>query len=243
MPPKSLISIALLSSLLGFACGDEVRTGTLADVLPDTLDTVFPETSVPADTASDTSDVIPLRQCDPLAKPNGCEPDENCTYITADDFPRCIPSGPIPPGGKCDNDNRCAAGVCLAINQTANLCYQYCASDADCGGTEGSCLTLTNTPFKVCKISGIYDTCDLLAQDCAEAAKACYAVANEPEPICLNEGAGEPNTECNGPTSCKRGYACIAGLCRQLCDPTLENLCPNGDCRDFFDGAGYCFTF
>ncbi len=115
-----LSSLALLSLV---ACGDEVRTGTVTDVGSDTfeLDMTPVDFSPPSDVAPDTSDVIPLRQCDPLAKPNGCEAGENCTYITADNFPRCIPSGPIPPGGKCDNDNRCASGVCLAINQTANL--------------------------------------------------------------------------------------------------------------------------
>jgi hypothetical protein len=225
------------------ACSDDTRQGTaLTDV-----EFVVPDTAVAADTAIDTSpdiaDVVDFRPCEPLSQ-TGCRAGENCTHITDDDIPHCVPSGPVPPGGECNNDTRCSVGVCLSINQTKSLCYQFCAADADCGGVGGTCLTLTNTPFKVCKIDGIYDTCGLLAQDCADPAKACYAVANEPEPICLREGAGELGSGCSGPTSCKRGLACVNDVCRALCDPDVAGSCGAGaDCRNFFDDAGFCFVF
>jgi len=232
LSPRLVLPLCLVA--LTTACGDGDIKGGGADG-----DTVL----VPSDThdVGDTSfaEVDTAGPCDPIAQ-TGCKATENCTFVGSATAPSCAAGGPVAASGECSTEARCATGVCMSVNQTANLCYQFCEDERDCG-TDGTCLTLTNAPFKVCKIKGIYQSCDLLAQDCTPATKACYAVSTEPTPICLPEGASTPGGACDHAGSCKKGYACVNDVCRSLCDPKTAASCgASATCRDFAFSVGYC---
>lgn len=237
---KTQFTALLTSFALSFAaCGDDDDGGgtDTADTTQETTADTGPETTTdtrPGDTANTTP-------CDPILQ-SGCEAGQNCTYVGAETTASCVAAGPVPANAECSPEERCQRGVCMSINQTANRCYQVCAEDTDCGaGTANVCLTLTGAPFEVCKIPGIYEECNLLTQDCADAGKACYAVAGEDEPICLAEGMGAPGSECATAGACVKGHACVNDVCRPLCDPDLADACgDNATCNDFFDDAGYC---
>lgn len=237
MPPTRILP-ALIALALA-ACGDgdtqstvDTTTDTTADIA-DTTDTRPNDTGDASDTAGPP--------CNPILQ-SGCAADQNCTYVAAATTASCVESGPVPANGPCSVENRCRTGVCMSLNATDNFCYQVCDKDTDCGaGTANLCLTLNGAPFKVCKIPGIYDECDLLAQNCADEDKACYAVAGEPEPICLTEGTGAPGSECDTAAACTKGHACVSQVCRPICDPDVAGSCgENATCRDLFDDAGYC---
>lgn len=226
-----LLALALAAPLA--ACGDDEGGGS------DTADTVLATDGIQLDAPGGGDTRAP---CDPVRQ-TGCAATDQCTYVAAETSPRCFPKGPVPPAGACTTDNRCETGICLAINRTADLCYQFCNEDQDCG-TGGTCLTLSAGPFKVCRIPGIYETCGLLAQGCTDTTdldRACYAVLGEDTPICLPAGTGEPGASCSTASACKEGYACVNSACRALCDTTATSPCGElASCRDFIHGAGFC---
>jgi len=228
---------ALLAALALTACGDDPATPADTRDASDAADTTVPTDTRVDSEASETTN----RLCDPILQ-SGCDAGENCTYIGAETVATCVAAGPVPANNVCSAEDRCQRGVCLSINQTGNRCYQVCGENTDCGaGTTNECITLTSTPFSVCKIPGLYDQCNLLAQDCTDATKACYAVANEDEPICLLAGSGAPGSECTSAGSCVKGQACVNSVCRSLCDPDVATSCgATATCRDFFDDTGYC---
>ena len=235
---QTLALFALCASLA--ACGDDGGGGK-ADGGDTTSDTAVGDTT-PSDTreASDTRDTA-VTGCDPVLN-GGCEAGQNCTYIGAETTTTCVAAGPVPATQKCSAEDRCQRGVCMSVNQTDNYCYQVCEEDTDCGaGTANVCLVLNGAPFKVCKIPGIYETCNLLGQTCSDEAKSCYAVGNEDEPICLATGTSAEGAECSTPSACAEGLACVNDVCRKLCDPDVEDSCgETATCRDFFDDTGYC---
>jgi len=232
---------ALVASLalLAAACGDDDKTSAdTRDAAQEASDSA--DATSPTDTRSDARETSST-PCDPILQ-SGCEAGENCTFIGAETVATCVPAGPVPANNVCSSEDRCQRGVCLSINQTGNRCYQVCAENTDCGaGTANECISLSSTPFSVCKIPGLYTQCNLLTQDCADTTKACYAVAGEAEPICLATGTSAPGAECASAAACVKGQACVNDVCRTLCDPDLAGSCgANATCRDFFDDAGYC---
>jgi hypothetical protein len=214
------------------ACGDE-KTGQ-----SDAADTVLVTDGV----VIDTVDVYTPGPCDPVYQ-TGCTATENCTYVAAETTPRCFPRGPVPPTEACTAENRCELGLCIAINRTADLCYQFCYGDEDCG-EEGRCLGLSGAPYKVCRIPGIYEVCDLVEQGCTDdevAQRSCYAVLGEDTPICLPTGTVEAGATCGTAGACREGYACVNNACRAVCDLTAETPCGElATCRDLAHGAGFC---
>ncbi len=221
--------------LLPLACGDDDKTGG-----SDTRDTVLVTDGVVIDTSLDTSDTS--TPCDPVYQ-TGCAATDNCTFVAAQTAPTCFPKGPVAPEGECTAENRCETGICLSINRTADLCYQFCYEDEDC--EEGrSCLALSSTLYKVCKIPGIYETCDLLNQACTDdesVDRACYAVLGENSPICLPAGSIQPGATCTNAAACQAGYACVNDACRAVCSLTGESSCGAlATCREFAHGAGFC---
>lgn len=230
----TLVLLPLCLIALAPACGDEDIKGGGADG-----DTVL--TPSDTNTVGDTNfaDVDTVGPCDPIDQ-SGCKTGENCTFVGSATAPSCAAGGPVAASGECSAEQRCATGVCMSVNQTANLCYQFCVDEGDCG-TDGTCLTLSNAPFRVCKIEGIYQACDLLAQDCTAEGKACYAVSTETTPICLPEGTSTPGGACEHAGSCKKGYACVNDVCRAVCDAKVPASCGEGaTCRDFAFTVGYC---
>lgn len=241
----SLVRPLLLSCALTLAataaCSDD-NTGTV-DVKADSSDT----TDTTATTqVTDTSSGPDLADsggtgCNPVAQ-TGCADNQNCTFVANETEPTCQAEGPVAAEQSCSSENRCERGVCLNLNQTESLCYAFCAVDADCpGSAAGSCLTLTNASFKICKIAGIYDNCDLLTQNCEDETKSCYAVANEDQPICLTTGTKALAAACDRASDCVEGLACVNDVCRTICDPTVADVCGETFvCNAFFANAGYC---
>lgn len=227
-----LTAAALLSTASLTACGDD-KTGQT-----DTRDTVLVTDGVVLDTLNDSSG----GDCDPVYQ-TGCAATDNCTYVAAETTPRCYPKGPVAPTGACSAENRCELGLCLAINRTADLCYQFCYDDVDCG-EDGRCLALSGAPYKVCRIPGIYETCDLVEQGCTDdetAQRSCYAVLGEDTPICLPTGTVEAGAACASAGACREGYACVNSACRAVCDLSAQSPCGDlATCRDLAHGAGFC---
>jgi len=222
------------------ACGDDAKSSPA-----DTGDTTTTDVADAADVTDTRSDSdareTSSTPCDPILQ-TGCEAGANCTFIGAETVATCVPAGPVPANNACSPEDRCQRGVCLSINQTGNRCYQVCGEDTDCGaGTANECITLSSTPYSVCKIPGLYTQCNLLTQNCTDVTKACYAVAGEAEPICLLAGTGATGSECASAGTCVKGQACVNSVCRALCDPDVAASCgATATCRDFFDDAGYC---
>ncbi|MFO0747421.1 MAG: hypothetical protein U1F43_17400 [Myxococcota bacterium] len=241
MSLRSLASLAPLLALGLIACGDNTTTHT-----PDTSASDAADATVSGDTSATTSATdtsvgdITIVPCDPLAE-NTCGTGKTCSFIANESSATCVTAGQVPPEQPCGGENRCSSGVCLALNGTASLCYQFCGENADCGAT-GTCLDLTNAPFDICKIEGIYQNCNLLTQDCSDDTKSCYAVATENDPICLETGTKGVAAACDKASDCLESLACVNDVCRTICDPeAAPDPCGEGFvCNPFFANAGYC---
>jgi len=238
---RSALAVVLLALPL-VACGDSDADGktTTRDATSETSGDATATTSTTG-TTTDATAGDAQNECDPVAQ-TGCDEGQHCTFISNQTTSSCQQKGTVAPEAPCSSENRCEVGVCLNLNQTESLCYQFCAVDADCGAgaAAGDCLTLSNAGFRICKIDGIYDTCSLLAQDCADTTKSCYAVANEDEPICLTSGTITLGNACERASDCVEGLACVNDVCRQLCDPAASTCGEAFQCNTFFANAGYC---
>jgi hypothetical protein len=228
----TIFAHTLALATLATACGDDraatADTATNADAAEVSADGTG---DAAVETTPETTAV-----CDPVAQ-TGCKATENCTYLSADHAPRCVEEGAIAAGEACDSDNRCKRGVCLSLNDTAELCYQFCAASTDCGGK--MCLELTNAPYKLCEIDGIYQDCSLLAQDCTDN-KACFSIKDHETGICLPPGTTETGGACTTADACKKGDICINDACHTICDPKLTAPCgETAQCNTYKD-AGYC---
>ena len=188
------------------------------------------------DRSPDPTDAL----CDPVAQ-TGCPDDRRCTYDLANAL-TCLPRGDVPLEAACSVEATCSEGLCLSLNATAHLCYAFCATNDDCAADQ-ACLMLSDAPFKVCEIPGIYTHCSLTAQDCPAATSACYAVPGEAAPICLPAGQATSGSSCTHPEACTRGTACVAGTCQTLCDPSQTDACgPDLRCQPYVAGTGTCAT-
>ncbi len=211
---------------LSAACGDGANGGGGRD---------------PSD-VSDTDTSEPV--CNPVSD-TGCPDDETCSWLPSSANPVCVRRGPVPLEDLCSTTEGCERGVCLSLNASAERCYAICERDADCG-VRGTCLTLTGSPFpfKVCRIEGVYDVCDLLEQDCEpsrDTDRGCYVVPSEATPVCLPAGDLEPDDVCASLTDCRPSYTCNNDVCAALCDTTATAPCgPLHLCRPFAHGAGVC---
>jgi len=234
MSVRSAIFALLVVSLA--ACGDDASKSNDTASSTDASILETGESDVTLQPNPDTS----TTPCDPVAN-SGCASDQMCTYVANETSPSCVTAGVVELGQPCSSEARCKKGVCLNLNDTKSLCYAVCADDLDCG-TGGACLTLSNAAFEICRIDGIYENCDLLAQDCSAPTKACYAVATEAEPICRVAGTAALGAACDSAVACVRGGACVDSVCRKLCDRAAEpSECGSGyQCNEYFDGAGYC---
>lgn len=219
------------------ACGDDDSKGS-ADATQSTGNdgAILETTSGDALVVNDTN----TGPCNPVAN-TGCAANQTCTYVANETAPSCVTAGVVELGQACSSEAHCKKGVCLNLNDTRSLCYAICETDPDCG-SGGSCLTLSNAAFEICKIEGIYENCDLVLQDCVDAAKGCYAVSTEDQPICRVAGTVAAGAACDSAVACVKGAACVNDVCRPVCDLTkTPSDCAAGNvCNAYFDGAGYC---
>ncbi|MFT7578626.1 MAG: hypothetical protein ACI9MR_000284 [Myxococcota bacterium] len=230
--------LLIIASLAILGCDDDTTTDT------DTVATDTVATDSTADTSADTDADTSVVDCDPVAD-TGCPEGQTCTYSGADTAPGCFLPGTLASGAACGGEDRCEAGVCLSLNETAQLCYSFCTDTSDCGGEP--CISLTDDRFEVCEIADIYQTCDLLAPQC-DPGKACYSVASQETPICLPEGDIATSGACVAAGDCLGGDICIEDgegvLCRRLCDQTTDpDPCTAlvlGTCDRFNDDVGFC---
>lgn len=235
---KALISFAGLA-LIASACGDSSSDNATGSDTTGATDTAS-DTGGTTDTGSaDVSGDAPTsNQCNPITQ-DCADPAQNCTFGSTDDFSSCQPEGTIAYGDPCGGADLCKRGICLNLNQTENLCYQFCNTIAHCDDST-ECIQLTDAPFKVCRIADIYQTCDLLQQNC-DAGKACYSVSNEPQPICLPAGTADIDEPCADAAGCLGGQLCVNSRCKKICDRTAQDPCGTfGQCSQWQGDAGYC---
>ncbi len=231
------LAFALPSALA--ACGDG-GSGTPTDQTDaDTSTTPDEGGGDAADDTAATDDTTPATSCNAITQ-TGCEEGENCTYVgSGAKTAECVPEGEQPYGAECGGNDGCERGICLNLNDTKFLCYKFCKTDGHCEAGD-SCLTLTDTPYKVCEIDDIYTTCDLLAQDCG-GTKGCYRIAGQPEPVCLPAGNTAAGGACTNASDCEAGTACVGNKCYPLCDTTAVEPCPNFvGCSQYYGQVGYC---
>jgi len=233
--PYILLALALSTTA---ACGDTDNTAKPATG-PDTFGADTRDTAPPTgqDVMSGDVDFV---KCDPFGAAV-CATNEHCTYFGNNAESVCAPSGAITTGDFCGQTNRCQEGICLALNGTSPRCFDFCRDGNDCG--DNACLAINDAKFSVCRVAGIYPTCELLAQNCDEN-KACYAVLGEPDPVCLKAGTVVAGEACNYADSCEKGAACVNSTCRTLCDPAAMGACGAGMvCTTINDTAiGFCTT-
>lgn len=211
----------LCATLLSLAGCASDGGNALADVTSDSR----------SDAAGDTA--VPDGSCDPLGA-DGCPDGQTCAYNPDDDAPLCVLRGELGPGAPCGGEaGSCDHGICLDLNDTAQLCYEFCGKDEDCGA-DVDCLQLDNQPYAVCRIDGIYQTCELLSPDACGEGKGCYATMEDTSPICLPGGTAGEGEPCNGTANeCQAGFACVDTKCARLCDKKAGATCAVGTCKPY----------
>ena len=244
-----------LSLCLG-ACGEDspndtnnATSGSATNVVADVSDGATDTGTMPEDTTSGPEDggEAPLPdppatpdepECNPIAK-TGCEEGEKCIYGTTG-AKLCEPAGETPGGAACQSTAECAEGMCMSLNDTGSYCYTFCKTIGHCPNN-APCLELSDEPYKVCKIDDLYDTCNILTQDC-EGGKGCYSVAGESQPVCLPAGTEPAGGVCEGPSDCSPGHHCVNFRCYALCDKNDPDACGLfGKCSsEVAFGVGYC---
>ena len=198
------------------------------------------DSGIEADAAEETS----APTCNHIAQ-TGCEEAQNCTFVAQDDTtPNCTASGELAYGAECQGTSQCELGICISISDTGYRCYKFCKTYGHCDAGK-ACMELVDTPYKVCELPDVYESCDLLAQDCEAATKACYPhqVSGQTKPVCLPAGAGEVGDGCaNSHTDCAPGHICINHICKRLCQKSAVEPCGDAftPCSSFYGAAGYC---
>jgi hypothetical protein len=177
--------------------------------------------------------------CNPISN-TGCEEGQKCGYGTTGEK-LCVPAGDTPGGDPCQSDAECAGGsTCTSLNGEDYFCYIFCKTIGHCPNN-AACMEISDTAFNLCKIEGIYDTCDILAQDC-EQGKGCYSIGGEDLPVCLDAGTEPVGGACETPSDCSPGHHCVNFRCYEVCDKNDANACGTFvSCAGFVaSGAGYC---
>lgn len=238
---QAFATALILTFALCGACEDESTTPTdTGGSDPGAETTGEPDASGEPDEATPEPDEGPAEPaCNHIAQ-SGCAEGENCTFTTGSDTASCQPEGTLAYGAECGGGESCERGICLNLNDTKYLCYQFCKIDAHCGDSE--CLGLTDAPYSVCKEADIYDNCDLLAQDC-EGGKGCYVISGEDQPVCLPAGSSTAGGSCaDGPSDCAPGFTCINNVCYTLCNVADPQECEGtfAKCSSHYGNAGYC---
>jgi hypothetical protein len=240
MRSRTLTSLLLSAclSLSAAACDDKSTGGVDVADTATPSDTSTPDTSA-GDSAGGDADAagpdVPAVTCNPI-KDEGCSEGQTCSYNPDSDTPLCVVKGVLAATAGCGGGlGSCDHGICLSLNDTGNLCYEFCKIKEHCP-TDSDCLELTGSPYKVCKIAGIYKTCELMGDAACGAGKGCYSTSDEPDPICLPEGEAGDGEACGSVANgCKAGLACVNTACARLCDKSQAKPC--GD--DFTQCSNY----
>ena len=252
-PPmtRTLLLVTLCLTLIG--CGSDEAAPTEGDTSVMTADSSVEsgdatQGSGEEDTspAPATEDVPPVTEpepepptCNPISN-TGCEEGQKCGYGTTG-AKLCVPAGDTPGGDPCQSDAECAGGsTCTSLNGEDYYCYIFCKTIGHCPNN-AACLEITDAAFSLCKIEGIYDNCNILAQDC-EQGKGCYSIGGEDLPVCLEAGAEPVGGVCESPSDCSPGHHCVNFRCYELCDKNDPNACGTfTSCAGFVAaGVGYC---
>ena len=227
----------LMCLIMVAGCGDDSSNSTnTADVVEDTAGS--PDIGGSPDVAPEP-EPEPEPGCNQLLQ--DCVAGENCTFVGQDDEEaECIPSGSKAYGEACGGTQECLFGICLQISGTEARCYKFCKTKGHCSSGV-QCLDLTDAPYKVCEISGLYTSCNLLADNCTEAGKACYLHGNE-GPVCLPAGSEDTGGVCETSTDCAPGNMCINLRCVAVCNANDPEPCgdPFTPCVPQYGAAGYC---
>jgi len=191
--------------------------------------------------------------CDVLDAANSCSAGKAC-YLKNDGTTDCLD---VQQAGQQDNAceciNCCAPGFTCVTHEGQQLCGKTCAMDEATPTCQEACQgmstkTLTQS-VGVCVPAGEQQPepdpipCDILAQDCAGAAQACYPTNDGDQ--CLIAGNKPAGESCEGVNECALGLTCYASKCKAICDPAeaFHSQCENeqSQCPPLGSGAGgYC---
>ncbi|MEZ4268670.1 MAG: hypothetical protein R3F39_20115 [Myxococcota bacterium] len=241
LPPVLFAAGCLLFALAACGGDDGDSSGADTGVVADTSggDTTGTPDTGAGDTSADAGPDTVAVACNPISD-QGCTEGQTCSYNPDSTTPLCVVKGVLPATAGCGGGlGSCDHGICLNLNDTGNLCYEFCKIDDHCQANS-ECLALTDSTYKVCKIAGIYKTCELLADATCGAGKGCYSTSDEPDPICLPVGAAGNGESCgNVANGCAAGLACVNTACTRLCDKSAAKPC--GDeftqCSNYLDAS------
>mgnify|MGYP002039445484 CR=1 FL=1 len=170
-----------------------------------------------------------------------CDPGLNCTFQSSDDDQAtCVDSGLKGYGADCAGTSDCEFGICISLNDTDSKCYKFCKTPKHCP-EDSQCLELQDSKYRVCEISGLYTSCNLLADDCEETGKSCYLHGDE-GPVCLPAGTSGLKEDCESAADCAPGHTCINLNCLRLCNQNEPSPCGDAftPCAGYYGVAGYC---
>ncbi|MGC4119386.1 MAG: hypothetical protein QM765_33430 [Myxococcales bacterium] len=177
--------------------------------------------------------------CDPVAQ-LGCGAGQACYWNEAALAYACAASGTLPLDTACAADAECMPGL-TCIGQ----CVPYCRPQSPasvCAGERATCRDYLGTGFGAC----VNDLCDPRAQDCADAAKACYPA--DTGYFCAAPGTTADGLTCTELSDCRKGSTCLGSSqskqCYRLCDATAAtDLCAatSQTCIAFSGSVGVCY--
>ena len=177
--------------------------------------------------------------CDPVAQ-TGCGPGLACYWDEASFAYACLAVGSGQVNGPCAGDPDCLPGLtCIGT------CVPYCrpqASPTRCPGPGATCREYLGSGFGAC----VNDLCDPNAQDCADAAQACYPA--DSGYFCAAPGTVADGLTCTAITDCRKGSTCLGSSqskqCYRLCDTTAAtDLCAatSRTCITLSGPLGICY--
>jgi hypothetical protein len=142
---------------------------------------------------------------------------------SAPERPAPPPTGPITKPSPACLEGEVRAGECPVCEP---------CSGAEC--IDGEWVEYENYP-----ISGCYEGCDPLQQDCASDALGCYYHESSSSFGCLEAGFGYEHEPCEQPNDCVSGSTCVqfdafSRQCRVMCDATDPDggaAACGGECR------------
>jgi hypothetical protein len=177
--------------------------------------------------------------CDPVAQ-TGCGPGQACYWDEASLAYACLAAGSGPAGAACALDPDCFPGLTCV-----GECVPYCrpqASPTPCTGEGAACRDDLGSGFGAC----VNDRCDPRAQDCANAADACYPA--QTGTFCAAPGTVADGLTCTAVTDCRKGSTCLGSSqskqCYRLCDATAAtDLCAatSQTCITMSGPLGVCY--
>ena len=167
----------------------------------------------------------------------GCGASQNCIVAdVATGRTSCVDAGTSAQDELCTGVGSCATGTtCID-----GLCKEYCASDADCGGTR-KCIGTVYNGSPVPGLDTCSSGCTLDEPSSCGSGAGCFLLDGGMTDC---RPTGTSTTKCSGAQDCAPGYMCMtdgscAAWCRSGGTPCAVGSCQTGTGAVIVDGVVY----